>query len=188
MPVRLTRPVDWVLIAEGVEFYRKLGYVPVETPWIVSPIYTRATAPDWAVPLATPEGDLVGSGEQGLLSLAATGQLEPGRYMTTTPCFRDDRPDDLHGRHFVKVELMWLGSDVGEAERDTLVSHARSFFSQYLEVEEEPIDTEPGQIDLVCRRTRLELGSYGIRQWGSVRWAYGTGVAEPRLSTVLSYR
>jgi len=186
MPRALERPVDWQVIADAVAHYTARGYTPIETPWVVPIPYTRATMPSHAVPLTTPEGDLVGSGEQGLLFMAATGQLPPGRYQTTTPCFRSDVPDILHGRHFVKVELMDLGPNRGVLERDVILGDAMAFMSARLPIEVLPIWDEPGQIDIVAEKNAIELGSYGFRTACGVSWAYGTGVTEPRFSTVLS--
>lgn len=188
MPTALLRPIDWTLIAHATRFYKSRGYTPVEVPWIIPHDVILATAPSWVVPLATAEGDLVGSGEQGLLHLALQGQLAPGFYQTTTMCFRDDPVDELHGRHFVKCELMHLTENPTEADRDKVLADAEHFFRLHLPVERQSLDhIEPHQVDIVGQHTGIELGSYGIRRFKDVAWAYGTGCAEPRLSTVISY-
>jgi hypothetical protein len=188
MPEALSRPINWTLIANATRFYELRAYRPVEVPWVIPHDVIAATAPSWVTPLATPEGDLIGSGEQGLLYLALQGKLSPGLYQTTTACWRDDHPDELHGRHFVKNELMILTDEPTPATRDLLLKDAEAFFSTYLAVERLPVDAEPHQVDLVCAKTGIELGSYGIRRFRNVAWAYGTGCAEPRLSTVLTMR
>lgn len=181
MPVPLAHPIDWVNIAVAVRFYRRRRYQHVEVPWVVPPHVTAATIPPGIVARRTQDGDLVGSGEQGLLALAVEGKLAPGLYQTTTPCFRDDPLDDLHGKHFVKVELMHLHPD---PDVRRLIDAARTLFSTWIEVR--VVDVGDGQQDIVDARTGVELGSYGIREALGVRWAYGTGLAEPRMSQVLA--
>jgi hypothetical protein len=38
--------------------------------------------------------------------------------------------------------------------------------------------------DIECNG--VELGSYGVRHFENIDWIYGTGLAEPRLSTVMN--
>ncbi len=186
MPVPLLHAIDWSKIARAVEFYNTRGYVHVEVPWEVSEAIVRATAPAHAVATATAGGYLVGSGEQGLLALAKQGLLAPGKYQTTTPCFRQDAVTEFHGKHFVKVELMVLKSDPTPADRDAVIADAKAFFNLYVPTTLWPSNDEvPYQVDIEHRS--IELGSYGLRRDGDVHWVYGTGCAEPRLSAAMSW-
>lgn len=179
MPLPLHEPIDWVRVAVATSFYARRGYQHVEVPWVVPPHVSEATLPPGILSRKTQDGDLIGSGEQGLLALAIEGRLAPGLYQTTTPCFRDDVPDRLHGKHFVKVELMHLAV---EPNVEQLIDAAVTFFSTWVPVHVVRIDDS--QWDIVDTGGGVELGSYGIREALGVRWAYGTGVAEPRMSTV----
>ena len=192
MSSALLRPIDWRVIANAVEHYVGLGFTSIEVPWVVPDEVAAATAPAHVRPLTTRDGTLVGSAEQSLLHLAATGSIGPGRYVAVSPCFRDDAPDVLHGRHFVKVELMHLWPEGDPwAVRNEVILQARGFFlSQGVLA---TIDPNPGgelgQFDLVSPPpSGVELGSYGVRTatlgGREILWVYGTGVAEPRFSTV----
>lgn len=176
----LANPIRWDLIAEAVQHYQRAGYQQVEVPWMVPTEVTRASAPEGKIGFRTQRGDLIGSGEQGLLRLALQNQLPPGRWQTTTPCFRTDSPDWLHSTHFMKVELMCLGqTDFGPALLDAL-----DFFRGKLPVR--TIRISENQVDIVEWDSGVELGSYGYREALGQRWVYATGVAEPRLSSVMS--
>lgn len=182
MPLPLHQPIDWMLIVDATRFYAHGGFQHVEVPWVVPPPVTAATIPPGIEARRTQDGDLIGSGEQGLLALAVEGRLGPGLYQTTTPCFRNDAVDHLHGKHFMKVELMHL-ADKPDVTR--LVDAAMVFFASLIPVQIAHMND--GGLDIVDERTGMELGSYGVREWQGIRWAYGTGVAEPRLSTALGY-
>lgn len=179
MPTPLHHPIDWVQVAVATRFYARRGYQHVEVPWVVPSHITAATIPPGVEARRTQDGDLIGSGEQGLLALALAGDISPGLYQTTTPCFRDDKVDDLHGKHFVKVELMHLAV---EPNVEQIIDAAITFFSTKLSVQ--LVRTGDKQWDILSRASEVELGSYGIREALGVRWAYGTGLAEPRASAL----
>lgn len=181
-------PTDWTRLARAVDWYVRRGYSYVEVPWIVPPGPALATLPEDRRPFETLDGVLVGSAEQSLVHLALSGALLPGRHVAVSPCFRDDPEDEVHFRHFMKVELMVLHrSPLHEAgsymhTRDVL-DDARDFMSK--ESDRAPLlsATRAG-VDLVL--SGLEVGSYGYRSAGGVSWTYGTGLAEPRFSQALS--
>lgn len=184
--IALGIPIDWSILSAATAYYAALGYHAIEVPWIVPRTTSEMTMPMGCEPITTPQGDLIGSAEQGLLQLALTKGLTAGLYMATSPCFRNDVVDAIHGKHFMKVELMILKPEVSFEDRDRLVRDASGFLSQHASID--VIDVGDGQRDIVCRNTGIELGSYGVRSAQGIHWAYGTGVAEPRLSTVLGRR
>lgn len=104
------------------------------------------------------------------------------RAVCVTPCFRDDQTDDIHHKTFMKVELI-KADEVSNAHLIRLMSDAISFFEQYVTVKVK--ETGPQSYDLICKQSRVELGSYGIREFKNLKWIYGTGVAEPRLSEAM---
>ena len=110
--------------------------------------------------------------------LILQGKLPPGRYQAITPCFRDEPVlDEIHKYWFMKVELI----DTLNCDAEALLRDALSFFSRYLPCAIE--NFEDGSQDIVSQPDSIELGSYGVRTRQSVgSWAYGTGLAEPRMS------
>lgn len=185
-------PAGWRRLSEAIDFYVGRGYTYIEVPWIVSPNATGATIPEGEGRKATSLADgrhLVGSAEQGFVQMMMDGKLPAGKYVTLTPCFRDE-PEitALHRPHFMKVELIYIpadGDQLYHLDEDAITQDARDFFVRCgLGVWRH--DDSQG-IDLMCYRLApsMELGSYGIRTHGSFRWVYGTGCAEPRTSQVL---
>lgn len=192
----LTRhPINWQRIGRAISFYENAGFTNIETPWRVHDDFVRATKPPSATPFRCALADLnrpnvlVGSAEQGLLSIMST--LALGCYQSTSPCFRDNEVDDIHFSDFIKVELCcvlptgqdkprygeWAANKLGEAAKRFAASEGCTA---------ERIETEIG-FDLIFNG--IEIGSYG---WRSVviddneyEWAYGTGLAEPRFSQAL---
>lgn len=184
------RPVDFGLLSDAIKFYKFKGYTQIEVPWIVPSEYSFATMSDVlaqnpdAHPITCTDGDLIGSGEQGLLYLAATGQITFKKYVTLTPCFRNEIEDDLHCRQFWKVELISFRSEISTEHRDELLADAENFMSMRMGIKREYLSNN--QVDLLNTLNNIEVGSYGIRSAFGCSWAYGTGIAEPRFSTTLS--
>ena len=135
---------------------------------------------------------VVASAEQSYLQLMKEGKLPEGKYVATTPCFRDEPTvDELHQFYFLKTELIEVGyhsATPPDENLENMIHDAVSFFEQFLSVRVER--TAIGK-DIVDVERGVELGSYGIRthQFSpdcTAQWIYGTGVALPRLSYVLS--
>ena len=182
--------INWGNIGAAVSWYEKRGYYYNEAHWTVSPEAISVTIPTGAKPVAIPEqGVLVGSAEQSFIQKMLDGTSLSGRYVSASPCFRDDLEDTLHQRHFFKVELIemrktdfkdeWIHASLGNMAGDAL-----DFFrslpggsASYIR------HTETG-LDIELRG--VELGSYGIRRHGEWVWVYGTGYADPRFSVACS--
>ena len=85
----------------------------------------------------------------------------------------------------MKAELI-NAQDVDEGHLIHMIHDACAFFERFFPVR--VVSTEQGY-DIVEKGTRFELGSYGIRDKAFVgkrlRWIYGTGCAEPRLSLAI---
>ncbi len=186
-------------IATAVDYYKNLGYEHFpEAPWMVSSHAYNATKPTDAPDIALiPESAgnlgndlfryLVASGEQSFLQMMIDGQ-DLKRAICVTPCYRNDKFDSLRRPNFMKAEVI-NAHDVDEGHLVHMISEAVAFFSQYCQVRVVKTSAKP-EFDIIEKNTRIELGSYGIRErFISNRrfaWIYGTGCAEPRLSTVLS--
>jgi hypothetical protein len=191
--------MDYRHISQAVEFYRKRGYVYVEdAPWHVGRDAYYATKPSGAVDVVLEafRGDspnelpfdrpyMTASGEQSFIQMMLDGQSIK-RAVCVTPCFRwEPRVDMLHRRYFMKAELI-NANDVDAGHLMHMVHEACAFFEQFFP-QVRVVDTGVG-FDIVEKESRMELGSYGIRDMAvagnRLRWIYGTGCAEPRLSTV----
>lgn len=191
--------IDWASIAKSVNSYISHGYTQVSVPWMVERKYSLATCGDVGLVYET-KNDLilVGSAEQGFIQEDAHGRLPEGRYFAVTPCFRDEPViDRYHQKTFVKIEL-YSNTGILIDERDKMIDAALDVFrSRMFEVSTNlapnhnfsdvilpmPVvkATDDGY-DIVCGG--VELGSYGIRSFENTMWAYGTGLAEPRMSTL----
>lgn len=190
----MTQPqINWYLISNAISFYKNLGYKYIEVPWHVSNKANLITAPKNKNILRTVYGGLdyiygypIGSAEQGFLHLLLEGNLPKGRYVTCSPCFRNEEPNDgFHFNQFMKVELFVYNDEIIE-EFHKMINNAECLFTHYVDCElmimsndEEGFTTA---IDIVTVNSNIELGSYGIGSYENYKWVYGTGLAEPRLS------
>jgi hypothetical protein len=179
--------IDYQKIADAVIFYRSLGYNMVDAPWFVSRQALEVTAPPNKRYCSSFLGDMVASGEQSFIQLWMDDVLKDGLHVCVTPCFRDEEVvDKLHLNRFLKVELIEINPSVPLASIEQMILDAADFFSYYVGMKNiEVINTDIGK-DIVCKG--IELGSYGYREQlidgKMMKWAYGTGCAEPRLSQV----
>lgn len=171
-----TDEIDRLALAK--KLYDRLGFRLVDVPWIIDRKYSMVTCPDEKYLMPTVSGDLVGSAEQAFVQLDHRGQLGLGRFMAITPCFRNEADDEWHRPYFMKLELY---SNIDDTP-DYLIQSATSTlmamlggYSADLSIEQ----TDEGQDILL---DGIELGSYGVREFDGLKWAYGTGLAEPRFS------
>ncbi len=173
--------IDYRKISEALDYYESRGYEYMEVPWVIDHKSTEITLPAGREATALQYGDLVGSAEQSFIELMRRGETIL-KACAVTPCFRiEDSYDDLHYPYFLKCEL--IDTDATDENLHQMIDDASAFFSQYTEVDIE--ETEPDAYDIVDRKMRIELGSYGIRNCEGKRFIYGTGVALPRLTSVL---
>lgn len=199
IPVGPMPAIDWALMCDALETYRKYGYTYIETPWIVHRSATLSTLPpDSAACELTAQnplhgnfhryGDLTGSAEQGFVQLLLDGFLAPGKWVSAGPCFRMEKKiDALHQPYFFKVELMRLLAP-GQTRwaldhlADTL-HDAMDCMSSLTKRAPEMVSTDQG-FDLEI--DGIEVGSYGVRRHANHVWIYGTGLALPRISQACS--
>jgi hypothetical protein len=183
--------MKYKLLADALDFYDLRGYDYVDdVPWIVESDAYYATkpanAPDIRVTIAG-ESDrfFAASGEQGFLQLLLDGR-NLKRAVCLTPCLREEKRTKYNFFNFQKVELI----NVDDPSRPYLmhmIHDAMAFFEQFLPVR--LMETGDLSFDIVSHRSRIELGSYGIRYakvgGKDLTWIYGTGCAEPRLSQTM---
>lgn len=186
--------INFLHLAQSIEHYQKHNYERLEAPWWVTKEIADLTKPANAKDYFIPENNkvLVASAEQSFLYLANKGLLPKGKFQATTPCFRNEPIDLLHCKNFIKNELINTKT-ISEEELQVMIGHAFEFFSQYIDKKRlKVVETEAHQsqknYDIVAlvNDQELELGSYGIRQCEILKWIYGTGCAEPRLSIIMN--
>lgn len=176
--------IDYEKIARAVKHYEHRGYKHIDVPWLVGKEAIDVTKPWGAEYFETAFGHLVGSGEQSFLQIR--DQLwHNAKYQCVTPCFRDEREDEIHRRWFLKVELIetLVDREPGEVLAK-MVRDADDFFGMYAPGYRTRIVDTPDGMDIEVNG--VEVGSYGVREHDRFRWVYGTGVAEPRLSQALA--
>lgn len=181
--------IDYLLIADAIEYYQDNGYKLIDVPWTVPENVIRITAHQ-NINLENSkylDKHLVGSAEQSFLHLIKTGQLKAGKFCAVTPCFRNDDEDELHQKYFMKLELIHIVSEWWKWSNslETMIHDAKDFFSLHVPaiVTKTGDDRSDESYDIESNGT--ELGSYGIRHHENMHWVYGTGLAEPRLSIVI---
>ena len=176
--------INYDVLHKSVVFYEGRGFKRIESPWTVTKQVSDITRPEGKREFQLVHEDgkvLVASGEQSFLYLYLKGYLPKGMFQTITPCFRHDTFDLLHTKYFIKNELIKTDATT-PAELMKLIETAQQFFESYFpSVDIVPTGTD--QYDLAYKG--VELGSYGIRHCDFLTWIYGTGVAEPRLSSTL---
>jgi len=178
--------IDYKIIDDSIKYYTQKGFTRIESPWTVTRQVSEITKPIEATvefEIKYNEKVLVASGEQSFLYLALKGFLPKGKYQTITPCFRYEKFDFLHTKYFIKNELINT-DDPSDSNLQKTIETSLIFFKKYLP-EAEVIKTEIGY-DI--QWGKYELGSYGIRQCEFLKWIYGTGVAEPRLSNLINLK
>ncbi len=178
--------IDYSLIANSITYYESLGFHRVETPWTVTPAVNKITAPANAHLFNIDNGKcLVASGEQSFLYQYLKGFLPFGRFQTVTPCFRYEEFDDLHTKYFIKNELIQT-DDVSDTALSEMLLCAKNFFNDYFDNDvfvTQGVEKGEPTFDILYRG--VELGSYGRRKCSYLTWLYGTGCAEPRLSSTM---
>lgn len=193
--------INYQNLADSNTYYTDKGYTRIEAPWWVSEDIMNITKPDghlYYIP--TNQKCLVASGEQSFLYMANKGRLPSGKYQTITPCFRNESIGRLHKKCFIKNEL--IITDIKIDSLSTIIADAFFFFKNKIEQEKLPLDllqvTVDGEImpldyieiakpSIIYDITYdgVEIGSYGYRECEFLKWVFGTGCAEPRLSRAL---
>lgn len=179
--------INYNRLSKAIAFYYLKGYDIIDLPWTVSEEAISITLPKGSVATRSDAGILVGSAEQSFLDKVLTENIR-GKFQATTPCFRQEPVlDELHKSYFMKTELFYNAFQTMDEliyQLEFMIESATDFFTKFTDVKR--IDTDKNCYDLICPITQIELGSYGIRYDKRIGfWVFGTGLAEPRLSTVL---
>lgn len=187
--------IHWDLLHRTAEHFQERQYGLfrfIDVPWLVSERAIRSTF-QGNIHEALPGQYAVGSAEQSFAQLLLDGVLDPTEnYVALSPCFRDEPViDQLHKPHFMKVELIrpfkggdredWLLARDAAYWFNTLANEFTYRCSHKIEI----VKTAEGY-DVTA--DGIEVGSYGIRHFEGFSWVYGTGLAEPRFSTIMNMR
>ena len=187
-PFDVVSPVNWNRLARAYTFYTSKGFTYVETPWVVPMAVAKKSMPEEANPFFVAPSYgldphvLVGSAEQGFLSQLEESSLVEGKfYFSISPCFRGEPSNFLSAgvtqATFMKVELFCYGGN--KENYITFLEYAKAFM---LGEGVSCITSRTSEESIDLYAEGFELGSYGFRpETGS---HYGTGLAEPRFSTV----
>lgn len=186
-------------LAQALRDWQGQGAVYVDVPWVADARFVQGTRPQWAhgQDITTPYGQLLASGEQAMCAMMLEGKLKPGlRYIGWTPCFRDEQQfDDLHHFYFIKAEIfqpLHASAHPDEAVLE-LVDQARVLFEHWAHAVKPGaqvvvVPTLPEQWDIEI--DGVEVGSYGSRfvPGTTLRYLFGTALAEPRFSRALGLK
>jgi hypothetical protein len=173
---------NWARLARALDFYRSKGFVELDMPWHASRAVSAMTCPEPDRMYAFHDDVLVGSAEQSFMQAQRDGLLSAGRFVTLTPCFRNEpRITATHQRYFMKVELYEAGAPKGDVAME-FAALAREFMRGETDAHVDVIETDIGY-DLEIGR--VEVGSYSSRNIGGMQWTCGTGLAEPRFSVAV---
>jgi len=173
--------VDWQLLAAALRWYGNRGFKEIALPWHARMETVMVTCPHesfaWSLDGV---GTLVGSAEQAFMERQFDGLLPPGRWVSLTPCFRNEGVHDgLHLPYFMKVEL-YSNEDRGhDGLALEFACTAREFMLEHGANSVELVETDNG-FDLEING--IEVGSYNSREHEKSRWTCGTGLAEPRFT------
>jgi hypothetical protein len=177
---------QYARIAEAISFYEMHEFKYIDVPWMVDESTLEITMPPQGKIIKCDLGNLVGSAEQSFLQLALWRELKPGKYVSCTPCFRNDAVDEIHRNCFTKVELFINDKNLINHEQIISVVYAAQEFFKIQGVDCDLEETDDGY-DLISTTDKIELGSYGVREFDDIgSWIYGTGLAEPRFSVALA--
>ena len=185
--------INYGIIQKSIDYYHEMGYKRLEAPWWVSQGVMNITRQNFDNPdyhLMKNNKCLVASGEQSFLYMMIKGQLPLfGSYQAVTPCFRDESIDLIHCKNFIKNELITYHNYIDPLPHlKGMIDQAVAFFCTIVDDIENIhiVKTNESSHSYDINYRGYEVGSYGLREYSNFRWIYGTGCAEPRLSTIIN--
>ena len=185
--------IDYSLLADAKNYYIGRGYTYIEVPWFIPDSLIDKAPKINSFKLTNGKFidshmSLVGSAEQSFLYLAKTNQIrEKVKYMSITPCFREDEKTELHQPTFMKLELFQFGFQTrGQAidSKNIMCRDAYEYLKEYSNGIK--ISKNPHSDDIEINE--VEVGSYYVGVVDTLGffpmhtyYACGTGIALPRL-------
>ena len=186
--------IHYERIVLAKQFYNSNGFKYIDLPWTCTRMATNITLPvgfnafslTGQNPFPFMNSDLVGSGEQSFLQMMINDALPEGRYCGITPCFRDEIEDEIHGKYFLKLELIdtrkFKTEEMKASALHLMIKMAENFHKKWIKCIK--VEIEKMSYDLLEKTSRVEVGSYKAMMNSGFEWICGTGLAEPRLSIV----
>jgi seryl-tRNA synthetase len=188
---------SFMLLQETIAFWRELGYLFVDLPWVVGHRFVEATRPiGMPMGIETAHGVLVASGEQSFLQLMSESKLaEAPGYIGWTPCFREE-PEftALHHLGFLKAELFIPveSTEIGLESLQRLLDRQGELFetlAQSMNFYDTSFTTKSiSALQTDIELNGVEIGSYGVRSFEGHCYLYGTALALPRFTQALRIR
>lgn len=180
----------WSNLSRVAEFHARDGYQDSPQPWTASREAMEVTLPPGVRATSLTGGELlVGSAEQSFIEAMLVGMLPPGKWMTITPCFREEpQYDELHHLYFMKLELIHYMPPQFNSRHavEDMLCQAQAGFEMLLGSAPDEARTQLVKTDIGydLNLAGHEIGSYGFRRFEDHYWVYGTGLAEPRFTTL----
>ena len=187
--------VNYKRLSESIDYYKNRGYEKINLPWLAHEKYIKLTYKDNNQFIIKDCRALLGSAEQAFLKEVYENNLE-GQFQSITPCFRNDKEDNLHFEYFMKNELFIYNKDYNfydyESALEKMVIAAYDYFEKQLHL---PIlkivETSESILSYDILLNEVEVGSYLIREVEledrKIMYACGTGLAEPRFEAAIQY-
>src|SRR3989338_9115322 len=131
--------MDLEFVTFRKKFYQNKGNQKKDGPWAIDKDVLDITLPAGKKGVDLLDKKLVGSAEQSYLQLLKEKKILTGKYVATTPCFRDDLLDELHQHYFLKTELIHidLQGNLGEKDIEKIIDNALEFFGFLLPVKKQ---------------------------------------------------
>ena len=188
LKVDTARDINWSRLVETLDHFRtNRDFEQIEVPWLVSLDAIRMTHNGPAEPTLQ-NLYVVGSAEQSFLELDLHGMIHPGKYVSLTPCFRDEPVlSKFTNLHFMKVEL-YQTVDVEIGNLQYLVNACSLWFEHLAKGTDSEIKIVQTYEGYDINLNGIEVGSYGMRTVNGHSWIYGTALAEPRFSVALNHK
>lgn len=172
-----------------IDYLESKNYELVDAPFYVDKDVSAFTRPEFKNDFHhgndTSHCVYVASGEQSFLQLMKNGELTEGKYITLTPCVRDEyvaEMSDIKLKVFMKLEMISLTNSLDKAKvlLNEMLFEMINFYTDYFNVTILPLDET--NTDLLVND--IEIGSYGIRNYNGQYYVFGTGIALPRFNKV----
>lgn len=179
--------INYYTLLKAMEWYSD-EYGQTEVPWKVSKEAISYTFDKEDITNSTQDGKhLIGSAEQGFIELILQNTLPKGKWMSMSPCFRNDEEDRWHQKEFIKLEL-FQNIHVNKNQLNQMIQKFVKFCIKFVN-ENLIVVKSTNDINSVTSYdveiNGIEVGSFGIREKNGMSWIYGTGIALPRFSEAL---
>lgn len=187
--------VNYRRLIESIDYYNDKGYKRINLSWIVNEKYANLTYKDDNKFIIKDGRALLGSAEQAFLREVLENNLE-GKFQCLTPCFRNDKEDNLHFEYFMKNELFIYNEKYNfrdyESILEKMIKNAYNFFEEQSYISTlKLIKTPESLISYDILLKDIEVGSYLMREvefeGKKIMYVCGTGLAEPRFETAMFY-